>query len=476
METEKITAVRLIWSLALRFRRSLGVLFAFAMLNALLKLPVPFLTRYTIDRVIPSRSMSALGYVICLIILMSGIYLLSDYGRSLFSARISRSISAALQIGMLKHVLSLPVSYFSQCGTGYIMSRFLDDASQIKNLLTDTCLGLLQNSLVILCGIGAVFYINWKLALISILTLPPFVYASVRSSDNLRRWSKNAQEERAKVSQTLHETMEGIATIKIYVRERWRLLVDIRALRQSILADLKTVVIGSKSTLVISAFASLGSLMVVCFGSIEIMHGKLTVGGLLAFSSVLGYLYGPSQMVAGGVISMQRALASMQRVVEVLSLPPEITLPARTGISPVSLASPVHICFDRVSFAYNSNEYVLKDITFSVTQPAVIAIAGHSGAGKSTILALLLQLYRPTTGQILLNGTDMTSLDARAIRRNVGYVDQNAFLFNASVGDNIKVGRDISDEAMVEAAVCANAAEFVEQLPDRYRTIVGAKG
>jgi ABC-type bacteriocin/lantibiotic exporter with double-glycine peptidase domain len=477
LENARNGATRLVLRLAKRFRGQLFYLFVLLIVNALLKLPAPFLTIRLIDRVLPSKSLPLLLETVGVIVAISALFLLSEYVRSVAAARTSRLVSAALHVELLKQILALPASYSMERDTGYLMARILDDAGQINTLVTDTGLSILQNGLTLAFGIGAVLYINWQLALISLIILPPFAYASVCRAEELSRLNHRGQEARAKVSQGLQETLDGMETVKIYGRERWRLLKNFGALKKSIAAEMDSYVLSSRVGVSLTALGSLGSLVVLCYGSFEIMRGQLSIGGLLAFNSVLGYLYGPSRTLASMSLTVQRALVSVQRVSEILDAPAEQRVfPVGTEVQTAQQVSRVRIRFDDVSFGYAPGREVLQHVSFAADNPAVVAVAGKSGAGKSTLLALILRLYRPTSGRVLLDDLDLTSADPRAIRKLVGFVNQNAFLYNASIMENITLGRDIAESDVVRAARVAYASEFIEDLPAGYGTIIGPRG
>ena len=473
--------IRNLWSM-LRFVKphklkiSLALLFLF--INGLLKLPVPFLTIYLIDDVIPNGELSKLAAVAGLIVLMSAVFILSDFVRSYYLFVASKMVFAHIQVHLLGHVQKLPISYFNRKDTGYIMSRFVDDAALLNNLVTEISVTFLQNIVIFMIGAVAIFYIHWKLALVSLIILPFFVVSNVVYGNRLRELNKAVQEKRAFIIRSLHETLANIFVIKVFSRERSELLRIYRNLKESIRLELKTFFSTSKVSMVISFIGALGPLIVLCYGGYEIMNQRLTLGELMGFNTVLAYLYGPSQSLAGIYIVTQRSLGALDRVIEILELKPEPGFEQTD--SPRALLPPTTkgtIRFENVSFSYRPGEDVLKNINLEVKSSSIVAIVGESGAGKSTLTNLIYRLYDPQSGSIYIDDYDLKTLDLDSLRRNIGVVSQETLLSNISIAENISLGkRDATREEIVEAATLANAHDFIVNLPDGYEATVGRMG
>ena len=254
------------------------------------------------------------------------------------------------------------------------MSRFLDDAAQLNSLVTDNLLSTLQSIITFVIGICAVFYINWQLALASLVILPPFVLSTLQHGKRLRGLNLTAQEAKAVVSRNLHEILSGISVIKAFSRERWGRLRSFQVLKAAVRAELHAFVASSKLSAAVSFWGSTGSLLVLCYGGYEIIVGRLTLGELLGFNSVLAYLYGPSQLLATGYLSMQRSFSALQRVSEVLDLEPEPGAEALAVPEPNALLSARSLRFENVSFSYKPGQPVLENVSFE--------IIGAGGSGR----------------------------------------------------------------------------------------------
>jgi ATP-binding cassette, subfamily B, bacterial MsbA len=459
-----------------RLRRRIGVILSLLLGSTLLRLPVPFLTIYIIDVVIAERHFDRLLLVSGLIVAMSVAFILVEFTVSFSILILSQKMIVVLQKQMLEHVERLPISYFNKHDTGYMMSRFSTDLSIVSKFLSENVVRYLEQSLLLLVGLGAVLYINWKLALASAAILPFYVIANLVYADRLRNQNREVQERSARATAALYDLLEGILAIKVFTRQKLALRNVLRRMKERIRAEIDTFVSTSYASMAISFLSSLAPLIVLLYGGYQIMQEQMTLGELVGFSAVLGYLMGPARTLTIMAISAQRSFAALDRVVEVLDTPPE---PGHRGSPGARALRPLcgHVAFEGVTFGYRPDVPVLRELSFAVPAESSLAIVGGSGAGKSTLVNLLLRLYHPLEGRILVDGVDVSTLDLDYLRRNIGLVSQETFLFNTSILENIRFGLGGASRArVVEAARLAYAHEFIERLPDGYETVVGRLG
>lgn len=467
--------LRLISGYLPRFRRRLLLVLALLLTNGLLRLPVPFLTIYIIDDVIVAGDFRKLLQVSALIVGMSVLFIANDFVKSLTLLVFSRRMLASLQVRLLDHAQRLPISYFNQRDTGYIMSRFGVDLAVVNSFLTENLVRYLEQLIIFLIGLGAVFYIHWKLGLVSLAILPFYVLANLSYGDKLRRKNVEVQERMALSNAALHEALQGILVIKAFAREKLALRQVLRRVKETIRAEIDTFLSTSYVSMTISFLGALAPLIVLCYGGYEIMQGRLTLGELVGFNAVLAYLVGSSRSLAGMFVATQRSLGALDRVAEVLETAPE----AGRGQTRPRRGQPLrgHVVFDRVTFEYVRDQPVLRDVSFEVSESSSVAIVGSSGSGKSTLVNLLLRLYEPTGGRILIDGLDLADIGLQHLRKSVGLVSQETFLFNTTVLENIRFGLPgATREQAVEAARLSHATEFIQQLPQGWDTVVGRMG
>jgi len=472
---DSLRKLRLISGYLPRFRRRLLLVLALLLTNGLLRLPVPFLTIYIIDDVIVEGDFRKLLQVSALIVGMSVLFIAADFVKSLTLLVFSRRMLASLQVRLLDHAQRLPISYFNQRDTGYIMSRFGVDLAVVNSFLTENLVRYLEQLIIFLIGLGAVFYIHWKLGLVSLAILPFYVLANLSYGDKLRRKNVEVQERMARSNAALHEALQGILVIKAFAREKLALRQVLRRVKETIRAEIDTFLSTSYVSMTISFLGALAPLIVLCYGGYEIMQGRLTLGELVGFNAVLAYLVGSSRSLAGMFVATQRSLGALDRVAEVLETAPE----AGRGQTPPRRGQPLRgqVVFEGVTFEYVRDQPVLRGVSFEVSESSSVAIVGSSGSGKSTLVNLLLRLYEPTGGRILIDGLDLADIGLEHLRKSVGLVSQETFLFNTTVLDNIRFGLPgATREQAVEAARLSHATEFIQQLPQGWDTVVGRMG
>jgi ABC-type bacteriocin/lantibiotic exporter with double-glycine peptidase domain len=459
-------------------RRSFGLAIALLLLNAGLRLPVPFLSIYLIDTVIPHKDVKGLFWFSLLIILMSVLFVVVDSIKGYVVAMTSRKISARMETYLLDRVQKLPISYLMAKDVGYIISRFVNDLSSLNSFFSDTILNGIQQLAILLIGLFAIFHIHVKLALVSLCVLPGFIVLNAFYGDKLKQQAKFAQEKRAEALEVLTEAVAGVFVTKVFARERWELLRVFKKRAAVIRIEMRNYVRSAWSSSWVSILGTMGPLIVLCYGGYEIIHGRLTIGGLMGFNSVLGYLHGPTQSLTSIYLGMQNALASLDRVTELAEMDPEAGLRTnvdkRVGV-PADLKGSIR--FDRVSFGYDRSRLALRDVSFHIRPGSVTAIVGDNGAGKSSVVNLLFRLYEPDEGQVSIDGIDIRKYDLASLRRAIGLVSSGTVLFAGSVFDNIRFGRsDATPEEVINAAKLAHADGFISSLPCGYNTTVGRMG
>ena len=284
--------------------------------------------------------------------------------------------------------------------------------------------------------------------------------------------SYELRENFADINKDLQELLSGLTVIKAFTGEVYGSLKLIRSLKRGIKKSVKLDIISTLFSLLSSFISSIAPLILIWYGSGEIMRGHLTLGGLMAFSSFIGYLFDPTESFMGINLTIQKSLASAERIFEIMDKTEE----AKEKGS-IDLELPLgNIKFENVSFSYDK-ENILEDISFEIKSGENVAFVGETGVGKSTIAALLLGFYDPDEGTIYINDIDTKKLKLSSIRKNIAYVSQDIFLFSDTIRENIRFGRrGASDNEVEKAARSAGIHDFIEKLPDGYDTKTGERG
>jgi subfamily B ATP-binding cassette protein MsbA len=324
---------------------------------------------------------------------------------------------------------------------------------------------------------GAIFLIsryNLKLTIVSLVILPLFFEVARRSRGAIRMSSIEAMEKGAKVRGKIQETLSGIEVVKTYAKEGYEAAEIKTGLRNMIELEIIQNLFSSLSGKILGVLTSVNLLVILWVGGHEIMAGRLTVGQYVAFVAYIGYLYGPIQMFALTFLQFQRAFMACKRISDFMDKTAEDECPER--INEYS-AFKGDITFENVSYRYDSGNNVLHNITFSIRAGKKIAFVGKSGAGKSTLVHLILGLYTPTVGRIEIDGIDVKTVRLESLRKRIGIVSQNIFLFDDSILNNIKYSRpDASMEEVISAARSSGCHEFISRLPEGYKTNAGEIG
>jgi subfamily B ATP-binding cassette protein MsbA len=444
------------------------------MMIVLLQLPLPLLTRYVIDKVLPEKKIELLFWVI-LGLLISMILrfifgVLTGYFFTIFRERVLINI----HLKLYNHLQNLDMSFFKDSQVGYLMSRINGDINNLQGLLAESFINFLQNVITLLVGITFMFIFNWKLAIMSILILPFFVYSLHFFSGRIRRVSRKLQEKFALVGASIQESFSAISLIKSFQLERDEYKKLEKRLNEKLKAAIQSNIISSLSGYTSIFIGGIGPLIVLWYGGKEVMAGNLSLGTLIAFNAFLAYLINPGRSLMNLNERIQTSLASLDRVVELFNLSPRIKDP-ESPIYPEIMTPRIE--FKDVCFSYTSGNHVLNKFNLTISEGEKVAIVGKSGVGKTTILNLLLRFYDPQRGVVYLNSINIKELKLDYLRSQIGVVEQEPFLFSGTVKENIKRGNlRASDEEILEASILAHAHEFIKQLPHGYESEVGEKG
>lgn len=474
---------------ATRYRS--GIIFAIALVFVTTGLGMvpPYMTRLLVDSQLsnyhmlsPAEQISvqddlwALVLAVCAGLL--GVRLsvaIVSYVRSMIMVVIGNRVVFDIRQQLYRHLQRLSMRYFETHSTGRVMTRILYDVGAIQQTLTGNLVDIITNSTTVLFVFVLVFAINWRLALVALAVLPLYVLNFLLWQPAIRHASREAREQFSAVSGQLNDAISGIRVIKAFTRERSEARRFVHEVREIIEFNVQA---GRARTFlsVISTFLTgMASIVVIYIGGREILYaGRMSYGELIQFNSYMTMLYSPIIALVTINEQIQVAMTAIERIFELFDTSPEI----QERRNPIILRRcQGHVEFDHVHFSYDPAEDVLEDVTFTAEPGTVTALVGRSGSGKSTLVNLIPRFYDPTRGRILLDGTDLRDLQITSLRKQIGMVMQDSFLFAGTLRDNIKYGRpDAPDSEVVQAAIAANAHDFITEFPDGYETRVGERG
>jgi ATP-binding cassette subfamily B protein len=447
--------------------------FVCALLMTLLGIGTSYFVQHLVDSVLARgerQMLNALGVGMVLIILFRTLF---GVVRQYLLAHVGRKVDLSLVASYARHILRLPVRYFEMRQVGEILSR-VNDAANVREAISGSTLTALVDGVMVLFCVVVLWLYDVRLAVVATAFLPLLVASVMVHHRPVKHKSREAMERAAGLSAQLVEDISGVDTIKAYGLEDrraeesefrlWRLVESSFSLQKLGIS------MGTAGVFV----AGIAGVVILWYGGHRVMAGALTIGELMFFYTLLGYLLQPLERLTSVNLQLQEALVAIDRLYQVMDLDTE----QPGGQRKAEFAGPSDaIRLDNVSFRYGCRRDVLKKISLEIPAGRTVAIVGESGSGKSTLLKLLMRFYDPTDGRLLADGRDYRDFDVRSLRRRIGLVSQEPFIFNGTVRENISLGRtQATMNQVIDAARCAGLDEFINSLPDRYETVIGERG
>jgi ATP-binding cassette, subfamily B, bacterial len=374
-----------------------------------------------------------------------------------------------------EHMQQLSLRFYEDKQTGQLMSRVVNDTDLFERMIAHAIPDVIVNVLTFVAITLVLASMNWQLTLYSMAPIPLVVLALVGFSKVVRPAFRRRQHDVGELNAVLNDSISGIREIKAFNRESEqleRVEVGIERYRVSMLTALRLMAIFQPF---IDFSTSIGQLVVIFFGGQMALRGTLSIADLVAFFLYLEMFYQPIRALGMSWEQVQEAMAGFDRVEELLDETSEV----KESPNPIPLPERIqgHLTLENVSFSYNDNEIVLKDINLDIPASHVIALVGPTGVGKSTLVSLIPRFYDVNTGSIKLDGIDIRDIEVENLRQNISIVLQDVFLFHGTVRDNILFGNPKASETdILEAAKISNAYEFIKDLPEGFNTLIGERG
>ena len=428
--------------------------------------------------IVPLRhSLGSLNLLILTVLFAGAAFALLGIMQRFLMFRFQQELSYNLQIALFDRILRFPLSFFRKKQTGYIMARVSDDVHALQILFSESISVVASKILYLLFSIAIVFTLSTKLALISLSLLPVYILINFFYAGRVRTASLNAREAGASVSTDLQEVISGVETVKAHsaeARESSKVALKMKSAVQTRMHGMLLNLLSNYSAASAQFFFML---VIVWAGAGETDRGTLTIGDYLAVVSYMFYLTNSLNGLALFHIMLQPVFVSLSRLLEIFRLVPEFEDKEKYGeiIGPGKVRG--EISFRDVSFSYEEGRPVLKNVSFSARPGEIIALVGPSGAGKTTLINLLLKFFSPESGSITFDGRDLKALSTRWLRGQIGVVSQDAFLFDDTIDKNIRYGNPLaSSEDVIQASQWADIHDAIEALPDKYLTKTGERG
>ena len=409
--------------------------------------------------------------VIMGVFLVKGLF---SYSYNYLLQKVGQSIIRDLRNLLYSHIQSLPLSFFQKKPTGELISRILSDVTLIHGAVSNVLVGILKDTCQVIFLIGVIFYQDWRMASIAMISLPLVIYPIVNFGRRHRRLSRGSQQTTAQVSNILYETITGNRIVKAFSMEKYEVSRFAKTLDELFAIVMRNTRIGAISSPLMEVLGGVGISLVVWYGGSQVLADKSTPGTFFSFLTALIMIYQPIKGVSAINNSLQQGIAAAERVFDVLDIQSEVA-EKKDAIELPLIKDAIE--FTNARFQYDEDTEVLKGINLKVKAGEVLAVVGTSGGGKSTLVNLIPRFYDVSSGSLTIDGTDIRDVTFKSLRDQVGVVTQQTILFNDTVRNNIAYGSlDASEEQIKDAARAAHALGFIQNMPKGFDTVIGESG
>jgi len=473
MEKRQKIGPQRFWLLIRPYRKRLSRILTAIFIANLAGLVFPWGIKLILDEVIANRDLALLNRVTLALLFVLVLRFYFGFVREYLASALGERIVFDLRSRLYSKVQQLSVKYIDNNSKGTLISKIIGDVDQIRNFLFGSLLDFVYSFFNLFLVMVLLLALDWKLALVSMFSFPFFVITFIKLTPGLRKQHRIIRERHGKLSGRLHEVLNGMRIVAAFAREEQEAERFDRTQQDILQACLKSHKLGILLWLSSELFSSLGLTALLWFGSRAVFSGRVSLGTLMAFYSYLGMLFVPVLKLVLISNDYQEAAASMERIDEVLVQKPGLG----QALQPEPLLLKGEIEFEKVFFCYGEEKPVLSDINLVLRPHQTVALVGKSGAGKSSLVNLLLRFYDPEQGRILIGGKDLKALDLKEYRSRIAMVLQDDYLFSATVKENIAYGNShASFDQIRQAAELANAHQFIMELPQQYDSKIGERG
>ena len=420
---------------------------------------------------IGSGDLSKVSSIIIKTLLIFLIQKLAQYGQDLFIAKPSLDISENIRINLFSKIQRIKINHIEKISAGDITYRLTEDADRVSEVIYKTMQDSLPCFLQLIAVIIYMFYLDWSLTLSTFVLAPLIVLSVNKFGEKVLFASERSQESTSDLASLLGESINGISTIRAYAAEKWITKRFNDRLNNNKNAKFKTLKLLALQHPIVGFIEAFGILAILALGALRINIGLLDSEEFSSFFAAILMLIDPISHITTNFNEFKQAQASFKRLQKVNLEPLEKDI--RNSINLKNIKG--RIKFDNVYFSYSKDSLVLKNISLQINQGEVVAFVGASGAGKSTMMSLILRFVESDKGDIFIDGNNINLIKAKTIRSNIAIVQQQPYLFSGTIKDSIKMGRTFNDKEVIDSAKIANAHEFIRKLPKQYNTFISER-
>ncbi|MFH1786073.1 MAG: ABC transporter ATP-binding protein [archaeon] len=433
----------------------------------------PYLMKILIDDVLVAGNLRLFAYVLGAYIVVMVIAIGVTIALSYYSTLLTERIALDVRRQLFNHIESMSLGFFKERKTGDIVSRLMTDVYGVQSYITTFMNGIVLNIITLVIIFAITMSINWQITLISLYIVPFYIWAEKYYGNLMRKQRRKLREQSADMLGFLEENINFVKLVKRFHREEYAEADFKRRAEKMLKLDVKASLTGGLASSFIALVTFLPLLVILGIGGYQVIKGMLTIGGMIAIYTYIGKLFEPIDSLNSSVMSLQGALASVDRVFEFLDKKEKI-VDAPDSVAVKSLKGEIE--FKKVSFKFK-DKVILDNASFRIKPGEQAYLIGASGSGKSTIGDLIFRFYDPDKGQVLIDGMDVKKIKIGSLRERLGIGSQELILFNTTIADNIRFGKTHAKMEEVKAAAkTAQAADFIEKMPEGYETVVGPGG
>ncbi len=436
---------------------------------------LPWIIKDIIDDVFTSKDMAMLNFIVVAIFMMFILRGFFVYGQQYLMTNIAQRVIVDIRMALFSMMMrKRGMVYYEKNKVGKLMSFFTNDINALQSAIVGQGIDFITEAFILVFSVASMLYIDWKLTLLLFITVPLIAFSVNHLGKRIRFAGREVQVQLAELTSLLQEILSGIRVVKSFAREEY----EINRFYEQIMNNLKAVMRSTRAsallTPIVELFAASGVILLIWYGGREVINGNLTSGALVAFLIYAVNLSNPLKRLSRTYASLQSSMAAAERIFKALEFVPEVKDMADAKEIKISKGE---VLFENVSFSYEKGREIIKNINFQAEQGKLVALVGHSGAGKTTLVNLIPRFYDISSGVIKIDGVDIKTVTQKSLRDQIGIVPQETILFSGTIAQNIQYGRlEATESEIRHAAEVANAIEFIEKMPQGFQTQIGERG
>jgi len=420
------------------------------------------------------NKLAILNFAVAAVAVIAVVGAISSYTEKYLTMSVGQWVMHDLRRTLYNHIQRLSLAEHDEARTGDVITRVTSDIEAIQDFISTALLGMVVNALTLVGMIAVMLYINWRFTLIALSIAPALFLVVYSFTRRIKKASRAVRKKQSELVSVVQEVLTSIRVVKAFAREDYEQERFESQSLENVEVALQARTIKAKLLPFVEVLVAAGTCLVLGYGARLALAGQLSAGVLIVFLLYLGKMYKPMRDLSKMTDTISKAVVGYERIQEVLEIESRVRDLPRARPAPRFKGK---IEFDHVSFSYDGEQPVLKDISFQIEPGQVVAIVGPTGTGKTTIISLISRFYDPRSGQVKIDETDIRLFTQKSVREQISFVLQETLLFRAPVWQNIAYGKpDAPRDEIIRAAQLANAHEFIEKMPEGYDTMVGERG